>query len=110
MRAGRVILITGAGGGIGMVLVSRFLANGDTVIATDSSEKGLEALRSGCHAGSTLLIVQGDISRETDVEAIFAFVPSSRTLTSWTRMMKWCALGLPGSLSKCPAWPVRGLE
>ncbi len=35
MRTGRVVVVTGAAGGMGRPFVQRFLANGDTVIATD---------------------------------------------------------------------------
>ena len=35
MKTGRNVLITGAAGGMGSEFVSRFLANGDTVLATD---------------------------------------------------------------------------
>ena len=41
---GRVVLITGAAGGVGAKLVERFLANGDTVIGTDVSADALAAL------------------------------------------------------------------
>ena len=35
MKTGRIVLITGAAGGMGSEFVARFLANGDTVVATD---------------------------------------------------------------------------
>ncbi|MBC8091580.1 MAG: NAD-dependent epimerase/dehydratase family protein, partial [Pseudonocardia sp.] len=41
-RSARVVLITGAAGGVGSVLVDRFLANGDTVIATDTGPEVLD--------------------------------------------------------------------
>jgi NAD(P)-dependent dehydrogenase (short-subunit alcohol dehydrogenase family) len=37
MRTERTVVITGAAGGIGSLFVERFLANGDTVVATDPS-------------------------------------------------------------------------
>lgn len=45
MRTNRVVLITGAAGGMGAFFVERFLANGDTVIATDTSDEALAAAR-----------------------------------------------------------------
>lgn len=45
MRTGRTVVITGAAGGMGALFVERFLANGDTVIATDMTEQGLAALK-----------------------------------------------------------------
>lgn len=44
MRKERVVLITGAAGGIGSALVQRFLANEDTVFALDVSPDGLRTL------------------------------------------------------------------
>jgi NAD(P)-dependent dehydrogenase (short-subunit alcohol dehydrogenase family) len=41
MNTSRIVLITGAAGGMGALIVQRFLANGDTVIATDMSEEAL---------------------------------------------------------------------
>jgi acetyl esterase/lipase len=38
MKQDRVVIITGAAGGMGSVLVDRFWANGDTIIATDREE------------------------------------------------------------------------
>jgi NAD(P)-dependent dehydrogenase (short-subunit alcohol dehydrogenase family) len=45
MNTNRVVLITGAAGGVGSVLVERFLANGDTIIATDAREDTLTSWR-----------------------------------------------------------------
>jgi 3-oxoacyl-[acyl-carrier protein] reductase len=73
MRTGRVILLTGAAGGIGAVVTARFLDNGDTVIATDSSEERLHSLVATHRARPELLTVCGDVSSETDVQAIAAF-------------------------------------
>ncbi len=44
MQTERIVLITGAGGGVGSALAARFLANGDSVLATDAVAKGLERL------------------------------------------------------------------
>lgn len=44
MQSNRIILVTGAAGGIGTLLVRRFLVNGDTVIATDTSDDALGKL------------------------------------------------------------------
>lgn len=66
MQHDRVVVITGAAGGIGAVLVDRFLANGDTVIATDAFEEGLKKLSDTRNAGRGLLTSQADISEEAD--------------------------------------------
>ena len=41
MNTDRIVLVTGAAGGMGTLIVKRFLANGDTVIATDMSDEAL---------------------------------------------------------------------
>lgn len=66
MKQDRVVVITGAAGGMGSVFVARFLANGDTVIATDNRGEELHQLPS--HA--KLSLVAGDISKEEDCERI----------------------------------------
>ena len=66
MQQDRVVVITGAAGGIGAVLVDRFLANGDTVIATGRHPESLEQLRVERNAGAKLIIAVGDISSEED--------------------------------------------
>ncbi len=43
MKTDRVVVITGAAGGMGSLLVRRFLANDDTVIATDTADEGLKS-------------------------------------------------------------------
>ena len=45
MKNERTVVITGAAGGMGALFVERFLANGDTVIATDMTQEGLAALK-----------------------------------------------------------------
>jgi NAD(P)-dependent dehydrogenase (short-subunit alcohol dehydrogenase family) len=66
VKQDRVVVITGAAGGIGSVLVDRFLANGDTVIATDATKEHLEQLVSSRNAGQRLVTSPADISSEPD--------------------------------------------
>jgi NAD(P)-dependent dehydrogenase (short-subunit alcohol dehydrogenase family) len=63
VKQDRVVVITGAGGS---VLVDRFLANGDTVIATDATKEHLEQLASSRNAGHRLVTSPADISSEHD--------------------------------------------
>jgi NAD(P)-dependent dehydrogenase (short-subunit alcohol dehydrogenase family) len=69
MRTGRVIVITGAAGGIGSALVQRFLDNDDTVIATDTSPQGLEDLAHRSD-GRKLSTCVADVSRADDCQAV----------------------------------------
>lgn len=64
MDTDRVVVITGAAGGIGAALVARFLANGDTVVATDVSDEALGRLRTDTGAGDTLVTAAADITDE----------------------------------------------
>lgn len=66
MQQDRVVLITGAAGGVGSVLVHRFLANGDTVLATDTKDDVREKWRGGWDAAAKLSTAPGDISEEND--------------------------------------------
>jgi NAD(P)-dependent dehydrogenase (short-subunit alcohol dehydrogenase family) len=59
----RVVVITGAAGGIGTALVDRFLLNGDTVIATDLEETRLSAMLS-TRLGTKLTTVEADLTNE----------------------------------------------
>ncbi|MGY2734685.1 SDR family NAD(P)-dependent oxidoreductase [Sphingomonas sp. UYP23] len=72
MRNDRVVLITGAAGGMGALFVARFLANGDTVIATDTGREGLEAMSSAL-ADKRLHTLVADITSEEEIDALAAF-------------------------------------
>jgi 3-oxoacyl-[acyl-carrier protein] reductase len=62
----RVVVITGAAGGVGTVLVDRFIRNGDLVIAVDATSDGLERLRAQYRSDARITTVVGDVSREAD--------------------------------------------
>jgi NAD(P)-dependent dehydrogenase (short-subunit alcohol dehydrogenase family) len=66
MDTGRVVVITGAGGGIGALLVERFLRNGDTVLGTDSSDAALQRLRGSISDDAALITEAADITSEED--------------------------------------------
>jgi NAD(P)-dependent dehydrogenase (short-subunit alcohol dehydrogenase family) len=70
MKQDRIVVITGAAGDMGSVFVARFLANGDTVIATDNRGEELNELPSH----TKLSLVVGDISKEEDCEKIAELV------------------------------------
>lgn len=73
MDTKRVVVITGAAGGIGVPLVERFLANGDAVIATDTSENALTQLSSHFEGHPKLLTLVADVSSEADTQAVAEF-------------------------------------
>jgi 3-oxoacyl-[acyl-carrier protein] reductase len=66
----RIVVITGAAGGVGAALVERFLRNGDRVIATDLSAEALDKLRADLGAGKELTTIAGSITSEDDVRAL----------------------------------------
>ena len=55
---------------MGSVFVDRFLANGDTVIATDRNGEALQNLQDKHPANPKLTITVGDISNEQDCSGI----------------------------------------
>ncbi|MCC3280453.1 SDR family oxidoreductase [Arthrobacter sp. zg-Y40] len=77
MNSNRVVVITGAAGGVGSVLVERFLANGDAVIAADASEDVLAAWRERWDADARLFTIAGDISTDEDVARLAEFTRTS---------------------------------
>jgi NAD(P)-dependent dehydrogenase (short-subunit alcohol dehydrogenase family) len=70
MRKDRVVLITGAAGGIGTVLVDRFLANGDTVIAADLDQDRLERWREHWPSTAPLSFLAADLTSEDDTRKL----------------------------------------
>ena len=69
MKDGRVVVITGAGGGIGRKIVDRFLANGDRVIGLDRAKSSLEELAASRNAGDQLSTSCVDITDKSAVDA-----------------------------------------
>jgi NAD(P)-dependent dehydrogenase (short-subunit alcohol dehydrogenase family) len=69
---GRIVVITGAAGGVGADLVARFLANGDIVLATDLAQDALDTLAASHGDDQRLVTFAGDISSEDDVTALAA--------------------------------------
>lgn len=70
MKTDRVVVITGAAGGIGSLLVERFLDNGDTVIGTDTGQESLHRLQGEVDDRGRLITAPADISKEEDVQKL----------------------------------------
>lgn len=66
MQKGRVVVITGAAGGIGAKIVNRFMANEDKVFAIDNRPDALRSLQDAHHTRDGLFVIDGDVSREED--------------------------------------------
>ena len=69
MKTDRTVVITGAAGGMGTVFVRRFLDNGDTVIATDTSADSLAELAGSMNC-ARLRTCPADITDEADIKAL----------------------------------------
>lgn len=69
-HTGRIVVITGAAGGVGAELVRRFIANGDTVIGTDNSPTALAELEREVDATGALITTAGDITNEADLATL----------------------------------------
>ncbi len=69
MKTGRTVVITGAAGGMGAEFVRRFVANGDTVIATDTAEEALQKL-AGSIESDRLLVQAADTTDEAATKAL----------------------------------------
>jgi 3-oxoacyl-[acyl-carrier protein] reductase len=69
MKTNRVVVITGAAGGIGTELVRRFLENGDMVIATDLKDEGLQKLKTST-GHTSLLTVAANLTDFNDCERL----------------------------------------
>jgi NAD(P)-dependent dehydrogenase (short-subunit alcohol dehydrogenase family) len=64
----RVVVITGAGGGIGRAAARRFAAEGARLVLVDVSAAALEETRRGvAETGAPVLTVEADVSRSADV-------------------------------------------
>ena len=66
MNTGRTVVVTGAAGGIGRLVVERFLANGDSVIATDRAAGGLSNLPTN----ERLIKVVADVREAADCDRV----------------------------------------
>jgi NAD(P)-dependent dehydrogenase (short-subunit alcohol dehydrogenase family) len=70
---GKVILVTGAGSGMGRVASQRFAAEGAKVIANDAIAGALEETVAAVReSGGEILGVPGDVSAAADVERVIA--------------------------------------
>ena len=69
----KVVVVTGAGGGIGRASVMRFVEEGASVCAVDLDEAGLsETARLAAEAGTEILTIMADVSNAGEVEAFLA--------------------------------------
>ncbi len=70
----RVVVITGAAGGIGSALARRYLSGGATVALLDVDDSGLTALADELTGGDAVMTVHCDVSTEDECRAAAAAV------------------------------------
>jgi 3-oxoacyl-[acyl-carrier protein] reductase len=71
MLEGKVAVVTGSAGGIGLAIAKRFAAEGARIVLSGrSEERGREAEQSLSLAGATSVFVPFDVSREADVRRL----------------------------------------
>jgi NAD(P)-dependent dehydrogenase (short-subunit alcohol dehydrogenase family) len=69
--AGKVALVTGAAGGIGLATAERLAAEGAALVLADLPGSALEAAAEAARAaGARALAVSGDVTREADFQAL----------------------------------------
>lgn len=72
MSGSRVVIVTGAGGGIGSAVAARFLQNGDTVIGADLAEEALTGVAGRLDGGDRFVPQPTDVTDESSVHALAA--------------------------------------
>jgi NAD(P)-dependent dehydrogenase (short-subunit alcohol dehydrogenase family) len=69
--SGKIVLVTGAGSGIGRAVALAFLAQGESVVLAGRREALLRETAELAGAGERALTVAADVTREADVTALF---------------------------------------
>ena len=70
--AGKVALVTGGNGGLGLATAKRFVAEGATVFITGRRQKELDSAVS--EIGDSVVAIQGDISNLSDLDRMFTAI------------------------------------
>jgi NAD(P)-dependent dehydrogenase (short-subunit alcohol dehydrogenase family) len=68
---GKIVLVTGAGSGIGRAVALAFLARGDSVVLAGRREPALRETAKLAEARDRALVAAADVTREAEVTALF---------------------------------------
>lgn len=66
--ADKVVIVTGAGSGLGLAAAQRMAEEGATLVLVDLRQDWLETARDSMPAGANVTLVQADVSRAADVQ------------------------------------------
>jgi NAD(P)-dependent dehydrogenase (short-subunit alcohol dehydrogenase family) len=77
MLKDKVIVVTGAAGGIGKAATERFLEHGAKIVAADRSQQIHEALDDLVRSGAPIVTCETDIANEAQVEAMVKLAVST---------------------------------
>jgi len=104
---GRVAIVTGAAGGIGLAAVERFASEGARVAAVDLADSSLDrAVDVAKAAGSEAIAIAADVSREADVEAYVA-----RTIEAFDGVdFLFNNAGIEGVVSPLDSYPLETFQ
>jgi NAD(P)-dependent dehydrogenase (short-subunit alcohol dehydrogenase family) len=80
MSEERVVIVTGAAGGLGSRTVTRLSDRGIRVLATDVNAEGLDAVAAGAQGGE-VVAVAADVTKDEDVRGLI-----SGALERWSRL------------------------
>ena len=69
--AGKTVIVTGAGSGIGRATASRIVREGGRVVAVDINEEGLDSFVAE-HEGGDVVKVVANVTKQEDVDAVVA--------------------------------------
>jgi 3-oxoacyl-[acyl-carrier protein] reductase len=75
--SGKTVLLTGAGGGLGIPTAVAFLSRGATVVAVDNNEDKITRLREAAQERSRLILLRSDLSDLDGFRSSLADVVSS---------------------------------
>jgi NAD(P)-dependent dehydrogenase (short-subunit alcohol dehydrogenase family) len=68
--SGKVVLITGSSGGLGIEVARTFLKAGASVILTYHSSDSLQSLQKICGVSKNIFLLRGDFTKEDDVKIL----------------------------------------
>jgi NADP-dependent 3-hydroxy acid dehydrogenase YdfG len=79
----KIVLVTGAGSGLGKATAKLFISRGDKVVAIDINKAALEALQLEV-GGSAVIIADVDVTSAASVQAAVSIIEKQMQLRGWS--------------------------